>query len=260
MAVAAPRQSYLLWFSQRVGSTMLTQALEDTGIAGRPREWLEDPAGHGLPAKYEVPDAVQLRDFLWREAATPNGVMGSKYGMSAGVHRELTGLFAGVIPGVVDPDGRKAWAAIFPDCTHVFMTRRNKLRLAVSWLRAIRSQEWHRPNRADTVFGEAPQRTNAADVIDRYDRDGLEFLLSGINQQEADIQDQFDRWGVVPYTVVYEDLVADYQATVRHLLDFLEIPGSADIDIPRPAFDRLADEASEAWYQRFRRELTPRSP
>jgi LPS sulfotransferase NodH len=54
--------------------------------------------------------------------------------------------------------------------------------------------------------------------------------------------------------VVYEDLVADYDAAVRQLLDFLEIPGHADIDIPRPAFDRIADEASEAWYQRFRRE------
>ncbi len=254
MAVAAPRQSYLIWFSQRVGSTMLTQALEDTSIAGRPREWLEDPAGQGLPAKYGVADAVQLRDFFWREAATSNGVMGAKYGMSADSHRELTALFAGVIPGVVDADGRKAWAAVFPSCKHVFMTRRNKLRLAVSWLRAIRSQEWHRPNRADTVFGEAPPRTSAADLLDRYDHDGLEYLLSGINQQEADMQDQFDRWGVVPHTVVYEDLVADYEATVRHLLDFLEIPGRADIAIPRPAFDRLADEASEAWYQRFRRE------
>jgi trehalose 2-sulfotransferase len=252
MADAAPRQSYLIWFSQRVGSSMLTQALEDTGVAGRPREWFEDPAGHGLLAKYGIADAVGLRDFLWREAATPNGVMASK--VSAGGHRELTALFAQTIPGVVDPDGSKAWEAVFPACRHVFMTRRNKLRLVVSWLRAIRSQEWHRPNRADTVFGDAPPRTSAADVIDHYDYDGLEYLLSGINQQEADMQDQFDRWGVVPYTVVYEDLVADYDAAVRQLLDFLEIPGHADIDIPRPAFDRIADEASEAWYQRFRRE------
>lgn len=34
MVVAAPRQSYLIWFSQRVGSTMLTQALEDTASPG----------------------------------------------------------------------------------------------------------------------------------------------------------------------------------------------------------------------------------
>jgi trehalose 2-sulfotransferase len=242
-----------MWFSQRVGSTMLTQALEDTGIAGRPREWLEDPAGHGLPAKYGVPDAVQLRDFLWQEAATSNGVMGAKYGMRADPHRKLTALFAGVIPGVVDPDGRMAWAAVFPACKHVFLTRRNKLRLAVSWLRAIRSQEWHRPNRADTVVGEAPPRTNAADVVEAYDHDALEYLLVEANQAEADMQDQFDRWGVVPYTVVYEDLVTDYESTVRHLLDFLEIPGRADIAIPRPSFDPLADEASEDWYQRFRR-------
>jgi LPS sulfotransferase NodH len=39
-----PTRSYLIWFSQRVGSTMLTQALEDTGVAGRPREWLNAPS------------------------------------------------------------------------------------------------------------------------------------------------------------------------------------------------------------------------
>lgn len=40
-----PGRSYIVWFSQRTGSTLLSKALEDTGIAGRPREWLphEEP-------------------------------------------------------------------------------------------------------------------------------------------------------------------------------------------------------------------------
>src|SRR5256885_8547578 len=60
-----PQQSYLIWFSQRVGSTVLTQTLEDIGIAGRPREWLNDDSG-GLLAKFgatnagAVPDSVEI--------------------------------------------------------------------------------------------------------------------------------------------------------------------------------------------------------
>ncbi len=251
-----PTQSYIIWFSQRVGSTMLTQALEDTGIAGRPREWLEAGNAPGLLAKYGVKDAFELRQLLWEKAATPSGVMGTKYGMTDGLHREVTALFSTLIPGEPDPDGRRAWSAVYPRCRHVFLTRRNKLRLAVSWWRAIRANEWHRPTRPETVLQEGPwippPRVPAAELIDQYDREAIASLLLGANQREADMQELFDRWGVVPHTVVYEDLIASYEPTIRTLLDYLQIPGRETITIPAPAFERLADQVSEAWYQRFR--------
>src|SRR6185295_11276321 len=89
----APRQSYILWFSQRVGSTLLAQALEDTGIAGRPREWFNAADATAVLAKHGVATARALREFLWREAVTPNGVLGIKYGMRQALHDDLTALF-----------------------------------------------------------------------------------------------------------------------------------------------------------------------
>ena len=67
---APPTQSYVIWFSQRVGSTVLTQTLEDTGIAGRPREWFHDHTGAGLLAKYGATNAFDLREALWRNGMT----------------------------------------------------------------------------------------------------------------------------------------------------------------------------------------------
>jgi trehalose 2-sulfotransferase len=259
MLPGPPSLSYIIWFSQRVGSTLLTQTLEDTGIAGRPREWLNAGSTAELLGQHGASNARELRDQLWRRAMTDNGVMGAKYGMSAELHRELTSLFAGALPPGEDPDGRQAWEAFFPRSRHVFMTRRNKLRLAVSWWRAIRSQEWHRPSRtAPTVVdgpaGRDPPKAPPPDLVDQYDRKAIESLLIGADLREADMQEQFERWGVVPYTIVYEDLIASYEPTVRALLDFLEIPGRDAITIPAPAFARLADEVSETWYRRFRTE------
>lgn len=60
-----PNLSYIIWFSQRTGSTLLCQALESTGIAGRPAELLHhvaEPAG--LYAKYQVSTPDQLQHSL----------------------------------------------------------------------------------------------------------------------------------------------------------------------------------------------------
>ncbi|HMG20295.1 MAG TPA: hypothetical protein VK607_03220, partial [Kofleriaceae bacterium] len=60
---------------------MATQALEDTGVAGRPREWFNFSNVGELFAKLGVSTVHELRDALWREATTSNGIMGTKYGM-----------------------------------------------------------------------------------------------------------------------------------------------------------------------------------
>jgi LPS sulfotransferase NodH len=260
MTITRPTRSYCIWFTQRVGSTLLTQTLEDIGIAGRPHEWLNFASTADMLAAYGVSNALALRDELWRRATTDNGVLGVKYGMTEGLHRDLTSLFAGAVPGALDPDGRRAWEAYFPECKHVFMTRRNKVRLAVSWWRAIKSEEWHRPNRSipPTVVGEAAKRAPLPGIIDQYSYDAIEHLFVEANLREVDMQEQFDRWGIAPHTVVYEDFIVRYEPTVRAILDYLQIPDRQGVTIPPAAFDQLADEISEEWTQRFRRERMAR--
>jgi trehalose 2-sulfotransferase len=167
------------------------------------------------------------------------------------------------VPDAHDPDGREAWAALFPACKHVFMTRRNKVRLAVSWWRAIRSGEWHRPGRpaptvVDPPSGHAERPKLPQDVVDLYDYNALAHLFAEASLREAAMQNLFDRWRVIPYTIVYEDLIAAYEPTMRGLLDFLEIPDRHTIEIPAPAFEQLADEISNAWTERFVREWKAR--
>lgn len=233
----------MIWFSQRVGSTLLAQTLEDLGDAGRPREWLEAETIAALFAKHDVTDGRELRDALGRVATTDNGVLALKYGMRAVFHAELLELLGD-------------WNAVFPNCRHVFMTRRDKLRLAVSWWRAIQSGEWHRPARsAPTVVspdGGARQPQAPPALAERYDRDAIQHLVLEASVREADIQTELARLGVVPFTIVYEDLIASYEPTVRALLEFLGLPSQRSI--PPPAFASIADHVSEAWYQRYRRE------
>ena len=251
--VKRPEQSYILWFTQRVGSTLLAQALEDTGVAGRPREWLNAANVVELMSKHGVATAEELRHQLWRVAMTSNGVLGIKYGMVPKLHEELTDLMAS-LGSEVAPEGKdrsySAWTRFFPNCRHCFLTRRDKVRLAVSWWRAIQSEEWHRPNRPDTSVRMVESKPSGS-LIDRYDFHAIRHLLRECAAREHAIRRQLDAWSLEPLTIVYEDLVARFEATVRSVLEFLRVPHAHAVTIRPPAFEALADEINEAWYERF---------
>lgn len=130
-----PVLSYTIWFSQRTGSTLLCRALESTGLAGRPGELLLATDVPALYMRHGARTPAELRTRLWDAATTPNGVLGLKYGIYEPWFSEILGEFRqldghdGTRPGI--------WESVFPKSRHIFMTRRNKVRLAVSWWKAI---------------------------------------------------------------------------------------------------------------------------
>jgi LPS sulfotransferase NodH len=93
----------------------------------------------------------------------------------------------------------------------VFVTRRNEVRLAASWWRAIKTGQWHRRG------GEASADASADEL---YHYDAIEHLFVEASLKEAAMQEVFDRWSVIPHTVVYEDLVASFERTVRGVLEY----------------------------------------
>jgi LPS sulfotransferase NodH len=244
-----PEQSYVLWFTQRVGSTLIAQALEDTGAAGRPREWLNAGSAVEVLNKHGATTAEELRNQLWRVGTTSNGVLGVKYGMVPKLHDELIQLMASAEP---KNTGRSydAWNGFFPNCSHCLLTRRDKVRLAVSWWRAIKSEQWHRPNRADTSVGKVESNPSVS-LIEKYDFHAIQHLLDECSARENAIHLQLDAWAIDPFTIVYEDLVAEFETTVRSLLGFLRVPRAREMTIPQPAFEALADEINDSWYDRF---------
>jgi trehalose 2-sulfotransferase len=235
--------SYTIWFSQRTGSTLLCKALESTGIAGRPAEVLSQEYLSSTPP-------AEAQQHLWQISSTPNGVCGYKhsfYEPYMGQMIDLLRRFPGEQPPGPDAPRAAVWEHAFPNHRHIIMTRRNKVRLAVSWWKAIQSEEWHR---ASTAQGAPAQRP---DLADAYHFDAINQLLAESSLREAGIQEFFSEAGIVPLTVVYEDFILDYENTVRGILRFLGLDDSG-VTVAPPYFSRLADDVSEAWAQRFRQE------
>lgn len=240
-----PILSYTVWFSQRTGSTTLCAALAGTGIAGKPGEWLYAPAAADLLEYFGARDHAELQQKLWELGSRDNGVCGLKFSFYEPYFSRLINVMR-AFPGCATGSSRPAvWENAFPNSHHIFMTRRNKVRLAVSWWKAIKTQEWQRAS------GHPPAEV---DLRDAYSFDAIKQLYCECSMREAGIQEFFAEAGIVPLTLVYEDFLQDYEGTVRGVLRFLSLDAQ-HVQIHPPYFERLADEISEEWVQRFRSEL-----
>jgi LPS sulfotransferase NodH len=237
-----PTLSYTIWFSQRTGSTLLCHALESTSIAGHPGEHLHENTLQELYRSYKARTPAELRSRIWEVASTPNGVLGLKHAIFEPAFTALLEAFR----QIDGHDGTRSgiWANTFPNVRHIFMTRRNKVRLAVSWWKAIQSQEWHR------LHGEPPQH---GDIADRYSAEAIDHLVAESVMREAGIQEFFTQGHIVPFTVTYEDFVSRYEQTVLDILWWLGLEFTNGTVAP-PAYERLSDAISDDWVERFRRD------
>jgi len=239
------KKSYRIWFSQRNGSTLLCKGLEQTGIAGIPGEYFNIFDSNSLCEHYKVSTWNELRDKLWSLGTSKNGVFGIKHNMTASIYREIATL-KGISEG--EPiDEEQLVQDLFPNCKHIFLTRRNKVRQAVSWWKAIKDNQWHlEPNQ---------QHENEADFYEEhYDFDALTHLYKEAALRECAIQAHYTKHGIQPLTLVYEDFVKDFKNTIKQIIDYLDIEYD-QLNIKEMYYQKTANQDSEKWVQRFREDL-----
>ena len=243
-----PAKSYKIWFSQRCGSSLLCQALESTGIAGKPGEHFFGIYKGTLCDHYGVDNYQDLKKALWN-AGTLNGIFAVKNSFHQyhyyRIFNEILQLRD--IHPTAELDHESIWADLFPNCKYIFLTRRNKVRLAVSWWKAIKDQVWH-------LKGGEEHQNPGSFYQEHYDFDALIHLLKEAVLRECAMQEYFNRYQIQPFTVVYEDFVNDYEGTIRKVIDFLEIEYDS-LEIAPPYYHKTADAGSEEWVQRFRLDL-----
>ncbi len=246
VAVIQPQRSYFVCFTARSGSNLLREALSATGVAGRPEEY--------LPKDTLSSVAVGQRKAEWRQdwanrpfseclnnvlryGTTPNGVFGMK--VEAPNLRYLDRMLEGE-SGVTPVSLPARLEATFPNLRYVWVTRRNKVRQAVSFFRAAQTDAWR------SVLSQSipnNELTFNLQLVDQY--------LRQILREEAAWSEYFTTNGIVPYTVVYEDLAQDYERIVRGVLEYLQISLPEQYQFSAPRLQKQADELSEDWVQRY---------
>jgi len=264
-----PRLSYLVCATPRSGSTLLCEALINTGLAGHPKEYFEALRHSGLPRRpreyftgldnaevldllgeYSTLDRAPKRfahgeeyarylDQVFEEGTTPNGVFGAKIMWGylddfVGNLREIATYRDLPVPELL--------ATVFPDLRYIYVTRRDKVRQAVSLWKAIQNSIWGQQEGSP-----APQANHKL----VFHVEAIDHLLRGTVDQEEAWRRYFAENNIQPFHVIYEELVPSYEQTALDTLHYLHIDIPERIVFKERRMKRQANALSEEWVQRY---------
>lgn len=252
-------RTYIIASTPRTGSNLLCGLLGGTGLAGAPLEYFNP--GH-MRSLLERLDSATPRERLrrWRhrnakgwtwlgirgwgereirhylrlvqrKRTTPNGVFGIK-----AHHRQVERVF--LENGFAPEDFLEA-------PPYLYLTRRDQLAQAISWLKARQTWSWQQA-------GDASQT--------RFDFDLLRKRLERIHRQEDGWKRYFIEREIEPLRLVYEDMVKDLDGSIRRVLSWIGVDAPPDLAVPAPTTRKLADDESRRWADRYREEEARRSP
>ena len=279
-------RSYLVCATPRSGSTLVCQALAETGVAGRPEEYFEALRHSGRPRRPEeyflgVEDQ-SIRDHLgergigaeqpprsplWSRAAydrylewtfeagtTPNGIFGAK--LMWGYFGEFVSLLRN-IPAYRDLPLAELLPTVFPDLTFVRVVRANKVRQAVSLWKAVQTATWREDQASAKAASVEEQDTPPYRAFIEEHRPQLRFhyraidhLLDQLLIEEASWDAFFEHAGIKPILVLYENFAAEYETSTLRLLDRLGLEPPSGFEF-EPRMKKQSDLVNDDWTKRY---------
>lgn len=165
-------------------------------------------------------------------SSTPNGVFAA---------RVMWGTMHRIVGGLDTPPRTRSELDILSDAFGplllVHVQRDDVVGQAVSWARAEQTGYWQEGDRSSAE--------------PRLDLDQIDELVRTIREHNAAWKSWFHQHGVEPYSVRYEDVVADPRRAVQELLDRLGVELPSDWR-PESPHRRQADEINAEWVRRYR--------
>jgi trehalose 2-sulfotransferase len=279
--VTSPERSYLVCATPRSGSTLVCQALKETGVAGRPEEYFEALVQTGRPRRPEQyfigVDDQSIRDHLdqlgrsddlpprsplWSRSAydrylewvfdvgtTPNGVFGAK--LMWGYFGDFVSLLRN-IPAYRDVALADLLPTVFPNLSFIRVVRANKVRQAISLWKAVQTASWRQEDSSqgddDGDSYAAYSRSHGPPLQFHYG--AISHLLDVILAEEASWDAFFEHSRIRPELVLYENFYADYDVATRNVVERLglQLPDGWQA---KPRMKRQSTGLNDDWARRY---------
>lgn len=249
----SPQRTLLVCSHPRSGSTLLGEDLYTTGAFACPLEYFHRGFRPAFEQRWEAHDLVALREAVVRHRTDPTGLFSSKLfwkDIEDIVDQCDPALALQLRAATVAPDAYRRLHTLladwFPNPTFIHLTRKDRLRQAISAVVATQTQQWRAiPGQGRTVPLQEIQ----------YDYERILAALAGIDHSHAQWAAFFSANAIAPHALRYEDLVADQAPALRALFDVLGYDGA----LPGRRMQRQAAPASEHMLARFLQDHQARS-
>ena len=257
MPLPAPDYAYLVLATPRSGSTLLCEALRESGVAGRPLEHFEvlEPTslprqpreyflGVGDPAILErlapLEPGARARESpeewwarIVREGTGENGVWGGKL-----MWRHTQDLLrrARRLENFAGADLATTLRRLLGDPKLILVVREDKIAQAISLWRAVQTKSWRAGEPARGAL---------------YSFAGIDYLRRQLEADETAWRTWLADYQLPHHEVRYSELAANPVGVVDEVLHVLGLSGGAAVE---PPLQRQGDSESVHWAERYRAE------
>lgn len=231
LPAAKPNKRYLICSTQRSGSTLLANLLDQTGLAGRPMEYFNKVYVQAFCDRMGVTDIAhpQYLQELQRLRTTPNCVFGAK------AHLWQLQVWLGT-------EDVQALQHLLAGFDHlIFLKRRNPLNQAISLDRAVQTGHWSSQHRK---LADGP----ASDPV--FDTLKIAESLRAVLIWESQWQEVFATLGLNPIVIHYEDVVENPTAKISELLASMNIEISESLHV-MPNLESQSDQHNSNFREKF---------
>jgi LPS sulfotransferase NodH len=183
------RVSYFICTTVRSGSNLLCEILRGSGLAGCPDEYFYSAFYPRLFARYGADSFESYVPRVLETTTSENGVFGAKMMASYFFHQFAAEVRQLPIAGEPGRTTAELLARAFPGLRYIWLTRRDKVRQAISHLRAAQTGVWH----SAELDGSGAAGSEAS-----YSYEGLANAILSDAAGNAEWQQYFSDSAIVP--------------------------------------------------------------
>ncbi len=224
-------RNYVIFFVPRSGSSWLTDLLAGTCLLGEPEEWFNPNFVQAIAMGMNANRPYDYVKMLKRKKRSAGGIFGAEI-----TYFQLARL------GSFD-----LLDALGPDTRFFYLRRRNLVKQAISLYKAVESTVFHNK-------GTITDEMNAKIESVKYDRDALTHWTNHVLQHELGFEGFFQKHGLSPLRLYYEDIVTDPAATAALFLRELLANRAPETYMVRSSHQPIATAANSDFEEQFRRE------
>lgn len=242
-------QSYVICTTPRSGSTLLCTLLAATGKSGDP-----DSHFHGS----SISDWLIDFDLNTEDFSTKRDVLSAIFDAARERGTGNTGIFGLRLQrksfnflvqqmSILNPEissDLERFQTAFGDTLFIYVTRTNKLRQAISYVKATQTGLWHMAPDGT----ELERLSKATEPV--FDENEIAAQLAKLTTLDNQWEDWFMGEKIDPLRITYDELAADPVAVLIRILDQLGLDRGLAKGI-EPAVAKLADATNRRWVERF---------